>query len=157
MSLNFNNQKGTTLVEVLLSIVILTIVLTSIMNFFPQMGMINKQNENKTQAISLAKKVLIEEWQTIYIKDQFSEWVKDNNNILPENLEYSSPKEKDGYLFYKRKDKLASFDVEVIIKIDPDLKTKPSHANAIHIKLINDKGTIVSENYGYIIYEAGVS
>ena len=41
------NEKGLTLIEVLASIVILSIILVSIMNFFPQMGLMNKTNARK--------------------------------------------------------------------------------------------------------------
>ncbi|CAH2716273.1 hypothetical protein BACCIP111895_03457 [Neobacillus rhizosphaerae] len=56
------NEKGVTLLEVLISIVILSIIFLSVMRFFPQMGFMNNQNAEKTQAINTAKEILID-WQ----------------------------------------------------------------------------------------------
>ena len=56
------NEKGVTLIEVLATVVILSIILVSVMNFFPQVGLINNVNGEKSQAISTAKQVLID-WQ----------------------------------------------------------------------------------------------
>ncbi len=56
------NEKGVTLIEILAAVVILSIILVSLMNFFPQMGFINKLNGEKSQAINTAKQVLID-WQ----------------------------------------------------------------------------------------------
>src|SRR5581483_8216393 len=53
------NEKGLTLLEVLISIVILSIILVSFMGIFPQMGMMNQQNSNKEQAVNTAKRLLI--------------------------------------------------------------------------------------------------
>jgi type II secretory pathway component PulJ len=56
------NEKGVTLIEVLAAIVILMIILGSVMNFFPQIGFVNKSNEEKAEAINTAK-LILHNWQ----------------------------------------------------------------------------------------------
>lgn len=135
------NEKGVTLIEVLLSIVILSVIFLSIMRFFPQMGFMNKENEDKTQAINTANEILIE-WQE-------SEDVKINlknrtMNVLPG---YITPDSTN----YKFKTKKGNFDVNIKIQINSDLISTPIKTHLIQIELLNKRGNIVSKTYGYII------
>lgn len=52
------NERGISLVEVVASIVILAIILISIVNLLPQMGLKNNQNEDKQVAVNSASKEL---------------------------------------------------------------------------------------------------
>ncbi|EKN65869.1 hypothetical protein BABA_18282 [Neobacillus bataviensis LMG 21833] len=63
MKENFQSQKGLTLVEILVSIVLLGIILTSFMGFFTQSALFTKKNENKLGTMQTAQKYisLIEE------------------------------------------------------------------------------------------------
>lgn len=63
MGKKLDNQNGVTLLEVLLSIVLLTIVLTSFAGFFSQSAMFVKKNEEKLSTSQTAQQVvnLIEE------------------------------------------------------------------------------------------------
>lgn len=54
-----HNEKGITLLEVLVSITILSVILLSITNFFPQMGMMNEHNGAKSQGVNEAKEILV--------------------------------------------------------------------------------------------------
>ena len=54
-----NNQKGISLLEVLLSITILSIITLSILSFFNQAYDYTKRNEDKTVGINVARNVLI--------------------------------------------------------------------------------------------------
>lgn len=51
-------QKGFTLLEVLISIILLFIVLTSFMGFFTQSAMFNKKNEQKLGTLQMAQKYI---------------------------------------------------------------------------------------------------
>jgi prepilin-type N-terminal cleavage/methylation domain-containing protein len=53
-----HNQKGLTLLEVLLSIVILTIVLTSFAGFFSQSALFVKKNEEKLSTSQTAQQIV---------------------------------------------------------------------------------------------------
>jgi prepilin-type N-terminal cleavage/methylation domain-containing protein len=69
MKENFHSQKGLTLVEVLVSIVLLAIILTSFMGFFTQSALFTKKSEQKLDTMQTAQKYinLIEKY--IYSED----------------------------------------------------------------------------------------
>lgn len=54
-----HNEKGLTLLEVLLTITILTIVLTSILTLFPQISLFNKKTDETFSGINLAKEKIV--------------------------------------------------------------------------------------------------
>ncbi|MDR7001471.1 type II secretion system protein [Neobacillus niacini] len=134
------NQKGLTLVEVLVSVVILSIILLSIMKLFPQMVFMNIQNLNKSQAINTAKQVLVT-WQNS----------NDVKNYLDDNTTGSLPGlyNDDGTYYYCETSE-GSFSANIKIKKASDLSTGPIEEHFIQVSLINDKGIKVSETFGYI-------
>lgn len=58
MGIKLNNEKGLTLLEVLLSIVLLVIVLTTFASFFSQSAMFVKKNEDKFSSTQTAQQVV---------------------------------------------------------------------------------------------------
>jgi prepilin-type N-terminal cleavage/methylation domain-containing protein len=54
----FHSQKGLTLVEVLVSIVLLAIILTSFISFFTQSALFTKKNDQKLDTMQTAQKVV---------------------------------------------------------------------------------------------------
>ncbi|RHW40647.1 prepilin-type N-terminal cleavage/methylation domain-containing protein [Neobacillus notoginsengisoli] len=54
----FQKQEGFTLIEVLLSIVLLTIILTSFLGFFTQSAIFTNKNQEKLSAAQTAQKVV---------------------------------------------------------------------------------------------------
>ena len=146
-----HNQKGVTLLEVLLSIVILTIILVTIMNFFPQMAGMNKHNEDKQQAVNLAKKELNYWQKRPDIVNALSNPASVDSIIvtLPDYVN----KNDTYYYFKKPSDDLdARFDVEVMIEQNSHIGTKPMQANSIQVLLRNNRGVEVGKTYGYITY-----
>lgn len=59
MHRNFQNYKGFTLIEVLASIVLLTIVISISLSIFPNMFRTNDVNEESLDAVAVAKDVLV--------------------------------------------------------------------------------------------------
>ena len=55
---SFHSQKGLTLVEVLVSIVLLAIILTSFISFFTQSALFTKKNDQKLDTMQTAQKVV---------------------------------------------------------------------------------------------------
>ncbi|AZU63512.1 prepilin-type N-terminal cleavage/methylation domain-containing protein [Neobacillus mesonae] len=147
------NQKGVTLVEVLASIVILSIILISIMGFFPQMGLMNKQNEEKSQAINIAKEILVG-WQE---SNEVKTFISQSDRIIGftpsyvnENVNYTHfDYNKYPNYYYFETDK-NQYNVEIKIKKSPDKSASVLHVHQIVIKLQNKKGNIIAETYGYI-------
>lgn len=70
-------SRGFTLIEVLLSLTILGIVLTSTMSFFSQAYTYTKMNENKTVGINVARNVLYYMEQLEF--DKVFKYVEDNS------------------------------------------------------------------------------
>lgn len=145
------SEKGVTLIEVIASITILSIVLISIFNFFPQMGFMNKQNEDKIEGVNYTKQIMVK-WKN-------SEEVR---MLVPNNLEnLSKTKESaNDYIYY---DEVLKFDdhytfkttrndikIDILIYRTDELNTK-SGAYKIHVLAKNERGNILSESYGYIM------
>jgi len=55
-----NNTKGLTLIEVLASIVLLSIVIVSFMSLFPQMTLMNNKTEENLQSANVGKELQVE-------------------------------------------------------------------------------------------------
>ncbi|MFJ7727116.1 type II secretion system protein J [Neobacillus sp. NPDC097160] len=58
MKENFKSQQGLTLIEVLVSIVLLAIISTSFMGFFTQSALFTKKNEQKLDTMQTAQKII---------------------------------------------------------------------------------------------------
>ncbi|MBU8916634.1 prepilin-type N-terminal cleavage/methylation domain-containing protein [Bacillus sp. FJAT-29953] len=149
---NFHSQKGLTLVEVLVSIVILSIILMTTMSFFPQMGFINKQNEDKTKAVNTAKEILID-WKGSDKVKNFLINKQPESDFLPntvnENVYYISYDFSDS-TYYNFKTTRNNYNVNIKIK---KTTAKASDASSIHlivVQILNTKGKPMSETYGYI-------
>jgi prepilin-type N-terminal cleavage/methylation domain-containing protein len=137
-----HDEKGFTLLEVLISIVLLSVIFLSIMNFFPQMGLINQENENKTKAINTAQAVLVE-WEH---NDDVTTKLKNNINSTAIPGYYKSD---SNYYYYKTvKD---NFNVIIKIKMDSDLVSAPIKTRLIKIQVLNKRNNVVGETFGYII------
>ncbi|RTR27328.1 prepilin-type N-terminal cleavage/methylation domain-containing protein [Robertmurraya yapensis] len=163
--MDFQEEKGFTLIEILLSIVILTIILVSIMNFFPQMGLFNRHNLEKTEAINLAKKELVE-WQNKFSKltrvnfEYFLDYP--SKSIIPE-YEHSVDHNGTRYYIFEEKEPSTDYKVEVSLKKDSDLEEdlkknsvsvdldKLTKIHRVHVKILNDNNTLISEIYGYYL------
>ncbi|MGG4169040.1 prepilin-type N-terminal cleavage/methylation domain-containing protein [Rossellomorea vietnamensis] len=134
------NEKGVTLLEVLLSITILSIILLSITNFFPQMGMMNAHNEAKSQGVNEAKEVLVK-WKA---SQEVREFLMDP---APVNRPVEYKSEDNTYFYFTTSEQ--NFDIHIKIKKKSDLNSTPSKAHLVQIRLQKDHRT-VSETYGYI-------
>jgi prepilin-type N-terminal cleavage/methylation domain-containing protein len=144
------DNKGVTLVEVLAAMAILSIILISIMNIFPQMGMMNKQNEEKSQGINTAKQLLIE-WSN---KDEVKNALKLDDpsaRLWPVGYVQENEDTRGYYLFELTE------PVKAVIMINktPDLNQSGAEhqyqAHQIKVEIKNDRDIVVSETYGYVM------
>jgi hypothetical protein len=137
------DEKGVTLVEVLTSITLLSIVLITLMNIFPQMGMMNNHNKMKTQGINTAKEVLLK-------------WQNDNDRL---KLFFATPdvsvipefKQINGNVYnfeYENGDFLVSVDINKNFSKESDIYN--AHLIVVKLYNINKTDTVVSETYGYV-------
>jgi prepilin-type N-terminal cleavage/methylation domain-containing protein len=144
------NEHGVTLIELLASLAILSIILVSIMNFFPQMGLINNHNEAKGQGINSVKQVL-NDWKTAPAVIAFLK----THNVADRPAGYVS----DDTTYYYFETTERNFKVKIKIKKSSDLTPPEStvgtgaNAHQIHIQIVNERDVIISETYGYVIVE----
>jgi competence protein ComGC len=139
----FKSEKGVTLVEVLASITLLSIVLITLMNIFPQMGMMNNHTKLKAQGVNTAKEVLLK-WQNDHdkLKNFFA---TPDVSVIPEYKPISG----NAYNF-----EYVNGEFLVNVKINKNFSKSSDLYNAhlIVVKLynINKTDTVVSETYGYV-------
>jgi prepilin-type N-terminal cleavage/methylation domain-containing protein len=138
------NEKGVTLVELLAAMMILSVILLSIVQFFPQIGRMNQHNDVKTKGLNLAKEVLVQ-WTHSEKVISFL----DNPDDAPPPSGYQTTDE-DHHVF---KTKVNGFDVLIKINKHSNLKSTPSEAHFIFIELIDHEGKQVSEIYGYVMVD----
>lgn len=78
-----SGQNGFTLIEVLVSIILFFIVLTTFMSFFTQSAFFSNKNEQKLGTIQIAQKVIKLVENTVTKQDLYSAGITDNyGNIL---------------------------------------------------------------------------
>ena len=152
-----HNEKGLTLIEVVASIVIITIILVTLLNIFPLMGKSNNQTKEKQQAINLAKGELIN-WQNIIPNDQdiFDDFLLNPDTFISEDETFEQ--QTDTLIIRSETQASAiNYFVNVIISKNPDPINSSNNAYQIKIQLFKDKNNNipVTETYGYIFTEGG--
>lgn len=146
---SIRNEKGVTLIEVLVSIVILSLVFMSFISFFPQMGLVNKQNIDKNQAINMAKEILINWQESSDVKwflvktDNVTGFTSTDPKVNYSNFHFDS----DYYYFETSKDQ---YTIHIKINKLPNTNSRLVSVNSIFIQLLNKKGNVVSETYGFV-------
>jgi prepilin-type N-terminal cleavage/methylation domain-containing protein len=140
----FKSEKGVTLLEVLVSITILSIVLISFITMFPQMGLMNKTNADKSQAVNTAKD-LLNEWKT---NPDIINALKSGTPWPIEPVITSTP--QNYHLFLN-----TNPNAEIRIWKEPEKgfndDTDLINAYKIQVQVKNDRDLVISENYGYVI------
>ncbi|MEH7106640.1 prepilin-type N-terminal cleavage/methylation domain-containing protein [Bacillus sp. JJ1764] len=143
MKKNFHCQKGLTLIEVLISILILAIILLSFMGFFTQSALFTKKNEQKLDTLQIAQKIVNLVEVDITKQDLLANGIIDSNgNVL------NSPKTIDA----------STLNLLLDDTIDPNYKysavvSNNSSQNLIMFKIIvQDPSNLnnKSETYTYI-------
>lgn len=144
------NEKGLTLIEVLASIVILSIILLTLMRFFPQMGLMNTQNQGKTQAINMARQVLVE-WENTSSTAMSLFFTSPSTSPFPQ---YQLQDSNGDYFIFKKASTIGNFTIYIKIKKSSDFDlyhTPVYNTNLIIVQVFNQKNTLVTETYGYLV------
>jgi len=146
----YRNEKGVTIIEVLASIVILSIILLTTMRFFPQMGLINNHNEDKSKAINIAKEILINWQESSDVKwflvktDRVTGFTSTDPKVAFSTFNFDA----NYYYFETSKD---IYNVHIKISKSPETSSRLSSVNRIDVQLLNKKdGNVVSETLGYV-------
>lgn len=160
------NEEGITLIEVVASIVILSFIVISFMNFFPQMGKSNIQTGEKQQAINLARSELLywqEKINKEFLETQSATLLQSDVNRVelihvPTNSIKIVTTTSNSMTSVSNK-----YDVIVLIKLESDLTTAPSKAHQIQINIYKENSIQnnslvsgshpISSTYGYVFIE----
>lgn len=126
------NQKGFTLLELLLSILILTIILVSFMTFFSQSSLFIKKNDEKFNAANTAQ----------YVINMLQEKEKDKKDkkefiILPESIKNKINNGQIGIITNNTEEFRSIFDQELEsnFKITLQFKKRVEINSLIEVKL----------------------
>ncbi|WP_175990186.1 prepilin-type N-terminal cleavage/methylation domain-containing protein [Bacillus sp. Marseille-Q1617] len=141
------NEKGVTLIEILAAVTILSIILVSIFRLFPQVGMMNQQNELKIKGMHMAKGVLVE-WSDR--SDVRSFLLDEDTGSSPEGFQAAESATEDYYLFIIEE---SSFEKHIKINKLPSLENGAGKTYLIQVELLDKRGTLVSKTFGYISLE----
>lgn len=141
-----NNEKGVTLIEIIASIAIISIMLVTVMNFFPQMAKVNQLNIKKNQGVNLVKNELLY-WQNTLER----ELQLDPTNVKTPIAQ--CPESLDQYcgIFELQTESETDFQVIVRVSKQSDLTNGAINAHLIQIEIVKSEDhSPVSETYGYI-------
>ncbi|MCH6266686.1 prepilin-type N-terminal cleavage/methylation domain-containing protein [Neobacillus citreus] len=159
---NFKSQRGLTLVEVLISIVLLSIFLTSLLGFFTQSAMFTKKSEQKLGTLQTAQMVvnMIEENVTreslrLPLKDingivLYTTPITDgtgavNSNMQPANGTFLL-KDKGELESLLKKTITTNYSVSTIISNDTLTVNDTDPSKNTYIKLIKFKVMVIDPN-----------
>lgn len=140
------NERGLSLVEVLASIVILSIVFMGFMAIFPQMTNFNKKTETKLETMNVARQEIVEIQSLVFTNPLNESQIK--SKIGPKTV-----KSGDNIIAsYKKGD----YQYEADFYTNADLGNEADPDNIalykVHLKVIVD-GKVNSETFGYIEVE----
>lgn len=143
---NFQKQEGFTLIEVLLSIVLLSIILTSFLGFFTQSAIFTIKNQEKLSAAQTAQKVVsLVEINTT--KTQLR-----SKNIINESGKVVSP----GTVYNDKSkfEELFKFKVDTHFKVEIQFSDGPTDSRLVQCKVSifesSAPATNKSETFTYI-------
>lgn len=143
MQKSIKNEQGLTLIEVLASIVLLSIVIVSFLSLFPQITNFNKSTEENLQAAATAKEV------RVLVKEEI-----ESLNNFPIKLAFTNERTlDDGVYSYRGKYN----DFEVVIEVqdqpfvgDEPLKNEIRNLYKYKVSVGHGDTRILSKTYGFI-------
>ena len=117
------------------------------------MGTVNNLNQDKAQATNIAKGNYNQLGEFTVVQT-FLRSSSQTSGFLPTHVNdfvhYTNfdPNKFTGYYYFETtKD---SYDVEIKIKKSPNNSSNNSHIHQIIVQLLNKRGNVVSETFGYI-------
>ncbi|QFF99575.1 type II secretion system protein [Psychrobacillus glaciei] len=147
MFLKHKNTNGFTLIEILASIVLLTVIISMFLTMFPQMANMNNRTGDNLDAANVGKELLV-----IIKKNNYNNFSNNTNLAIKEKIHtISINKSNNDYLLLK--DTYKSFFIEIKIynsKVFPDNSTNQLYKVSIEVKKNEASPTPLTTTYGYI-------
>jgi len=152
------NNKGISLIEILLSIVILGILIASLITFFPQASQSTNETDKKLTSINIAKEWLVQAQNSTEVKSFLNNMVNQPNSSIVysiTNMDYQglplvsiNHDAQYGELVLKEE----NYFVHLTISSTPeDLKNiGKTRLYKIHVHIYDEKNKLKSNIYGYL-------
>lgn len=135
------NEKGLTLIEVLASIVLLSIVIVSFLSLFPQITQFNNVTERNLQAAAVAKEI------RVLVKEQDIDFI---TPTLKGRLSSLTPTTTENDISFTGI--YNSFPVNIIInKSKKEVSGVVQDLYQMKISVMNDTNKEISFTYGYLV------
>lgn len=152
------NNKGVSLVEILLSITILGILVASLVSFFPQTSQSMNETDKKLTSVNIAKKWLVQSQKSTQVKAFLNNRINQPNS--PTVYSLTNPDyqglplvainngDQYGELILKED----NYFIHLIISSTPEHLKKPETTSLykIHVNIYDQKNKLKSNIYGYL-------
>ncbi|WP_141431854.1 prepilin-type N-terminal cleavage/methylation domain-containing protein [Bacillus sp. 03113] len=163
MKININflyrNQRGFTLIEVLLAFVILTILIFSFLSLFPQASKTNERTDERFTGANLAKEVLVKIQKSEGITNLLTNLKNNPNSSLTlskDNVQYASLNLAENIQKTDSQVTLITYEntykINIMLRIDPNF-IGSEELYQTHIMIQNRSEKKVSDIFGYVIYK----
>lgn len=137
-----NAQAGLTLLEVLASIVIVGLIVTTFFGFFSQSMLFSSKNEEDLQAINIARKVLV------VVQEAKASDLNQLNNAMKSKIGIKNDESSLSYYIEDKKNN------KYYVKVDPILDKATYSLTPISVKVsatpFEDENAKITETFGYI-------
>lgn len=144
MLTKIKNTKGLTLIEVLASIVLLSIVIISFLPLFPQISLMNTKTEDNLQAANVGKELLVE--LRNYKYSEFKPRVEQLISAIETVGPVSETKQYTGQ--YKSADAKVTYDIIITLYTSPSVKGSIQTIYKFKIEVLQNNN-ILTTTYGY--------
>jgi len=144
--MKINDQKGLTLVEILASIVLLTVIIGFFIVNFPNISNINNKIGENLNAANTGKELLVMMKESGYQSTIAGTLPVSNPKITywKQNIEVNKS-EADSMIV---KGTYNNFNVNIIVTINPEINTQTLHR--IQIQILNSNNSTITTIYGYL-------
>jgi len=140
----FTNKNGFTLIEILVSIVLLTVVISLFLTIFPQMGNMNNLTGDNLDAANVGKELLVKMKNRTYSEAT-------SGTRLPITLTHNINKLTDPItltgIYYSNE---KSIKVNISLWSAADVSGTVQSLHKIKIDVLNSQDKILTSTYGYI-------
>ena len=143
---NLKNNSGFTLIEILASVVLLTVVLSMFLSIFPQMANMNNRTGDNLDAANVGKEVLVK------MKKMSYENITSKTNLPIDNTTYTNSTNniqiKGTYVT-----NIENYNVEININKthDVEINSSTTRLRRFSIKILDDQNkNTLTTTYGYL-------
>lgn len=139
MTNRLKNTSGFTLVEILASVVLLTVVISLFLSMFPQMANINNKNGENLDAANVGKELLV----------KYKNYNNSNDNVIKNTVLNALPPVNTSTVPKVSTYKYDNFDIVVTIFPNADVSGTAQTLYRIQIE-VKENGHTLTTTHGYL-------